>query len=213
MYIRDIREYKNNLRRRYRAIREKMVPEKKKIMDDQILQKLILLDKYQKNKTILTYVSKDIEVSTYEIMKNAWSRNKRVAIPKCDTQNRSMSFYYINSLSDLERGTFGVYEPVGMNCDMVKNLSEGVCIVPGFSFDSDGYRIGYGKGYYDRFLTRFKGFTVGICYSNCINFRLPRGRFDKPVDILITDKYIKRIYKPRRQTYKMKGKFSGNKLY
>ena len=213
MHMKNIKEIKNEARKKYRSIREKMVPEKKKIMDDEILRKLILLGKYQKSKTVLIYVSKKIEVSTYEIMRDAWNRRKRVAVPKCNTQNKSMDFYYINSMNDLEEGTFGVYEPIGIKCDIVKNLSEGICIVPGFSFDTSGYRLGYGQGYYDRFLARFKGFTVGICYSNCINFRLPRGKFDKPIDILVTDKYIKKIYKPRRQTYEMRGKFSGSKLY
>ena len=199
MHVKNVKESKNYLRKKYKKIRKNMSLKQKQLMDDRILRKLIILDKYIKSKTIFIYVSKDTEVSTYEIMKAAWKMKKRVAVPKCDTLNKSMDFYYINSIDELERGHFGLYEPIEAKSNIVDDLTEGLCVVPGVSFDGSGYRLGYGHGYYDRFLPRFKGYIVGICYSNCISFKLPRGVYDQPVDILLTDRGIKRIYKTKRQ--------------
>ena len=97
------------------------------------------------------------------------------------------------AFDELEKGTFGLLEPNESKCEEVRDFSEGLCIVPGFAFDFNAYRLGYGYGYYDRFLQHFGGTTVGICYSNCITPKLPHGRYDKPVDIIVTNSYIKEI--------------------
>ena len=95
------------------------------------------------------------------------------------------------SLDDLKPGTFGVREPDADKSRLYDCTGRPICIVPGLSFDRWGYRLGYGKGYYDRFLTRYVGWTVGLCYSECVQYKLPHGRFDKPVDRLITEKYMR----------------------
>ena len=211
--MRNLKEFKINLRKKYRAIRENMDPEEKKTMDSRILYKLNLLNEYRRSKIVLTYISKSIEVSTIEIIKDAWGQGKRVAAPRCNMEDKSMDFYYINSMEDLEKAAFGLYEPIVEKCEIYKSFAEGVCIIPGFCFDQNGYRLGYGHGYYDRFLQRFKGIKLGICYSNCIKFYLPRGRFDKPVDILVTDRYIKRITIPREGGYYTRKGFTKFKPY
>lgn len=194
MHIRNLKEYKIDLRKKYRSIRETMDKDKKGMMDRKIERRFLLLDKYERSNIIFTYVSKEIEVDTYRIMNEAWLDKKLVAVPKCNATNRSMDFYIIKSLDDLEKGMFGVYEPIESKCELVTDFSSGVCIVPGFCFDTYGYRLGYGQGYYDRFLPRFKGTTVGLCYSNCTNFKLPHGKYDRVVDVLVTDKYVKKFY-------------------
>lgn len=85
-------------------------------------------------------------------------------------------------------------EPVPERCRLVTDYSRGLCIVPGLCFDAEGYRLGYGKGYYDRFLSAFRGVTVGICYTACTQWRLPHGRYDRQIQLLITEKYIRRTY-------------------
>lgn len=80
-------------------------------------------------------------------------------------------------------------EPNTDKCEILSDFSDSVCLVPGLAFDREGYRIGFGKGYYDRFLLNFSGLTVGMCYNKCIEDNLPRGYYDCPVDILITEKY------------------------
>ncbi len=189
----NIKKYKLRLRKNYRQKRESMSPDLKKAKDDKILKNLRILNSYKKSNLILTYVSKSIEVDTYGIMKKCWEDGKEVAVPACKTENKSMDFYKIKSFEDLEKRTFGLLEPILERCEKVSEFSNTLCIVPGFCFDKKGYRLGYGHGYYDRFLNRFDGTSVGICYSNFIRLKLPCGKFDKTVNYLITDSYIKQF--------------------
>lgn len=191
----DIRKVKTDLRNGFKTKRTDM-PENVKIsMDSEIQSRFLTLRQYIYCKTVFTYVSKDIEVDTLSLIRAAWANGKRVAVPRCVTETREMDFFYITNMSDLEEGAFGVLEPIADKCEKVTDFSKGLCIVPGLSFDAEGYRLGYGKGYYDRFLSKFQGDTVGLCYSNCIKWKLPHGYYDKPVDLIVTDRYIRRTGK------------------
>ncbi|MFR1804904.1 MAG: 5-formyltetrahydrofolate cyclo-ligase, partial [Faecalispora jeddahensis] len=147
---------------------------------------------------VFTYISKELEVDTLAIVQAAWANQKRVAVPRCIPGTRDMEFYYIRSWQDLERASFGVMEPIVQRCERVEDESRGFCLVPGFSFDVQGFRLGYGGGYYDRFLSRFGGFTVGVCYSFCVQWNLPHGYYDRSVDLLVTEKYVRRTSKKAR---------------
>ena len=103
-----------------------------------------------------------------------------------------MDFFFIKSYDDLSPGKYDIPEPVPEKCEQVRDFSSGLCLVPGLSFDYQGYRLGFGKGYYDRFLSRFGGITAGICYAKCTVSELPRGVYDRAVDILITERFINR---------------------
>ena len=173
----------------------KNAPAKKGKMDARIRRHLFDLPEYHEESTVFVYISKSIEVDTFSIVKRALADGKLVASPRCVPGTIEMEFYYIRSLDDLEEGTFGVLEPKHKQCKLVTDLSHGFCIVPGLCFDAKGYRLGYGKGYYDRFLSEFKGVTVGICYTSCVQYGLPHGYFDRPVDILVTENYIRRTEK------------------
>lgn len=192
MYIKNIRQVKKNLRAQYRQFRERLGPEQKLRLDSSIQSRLLALSEYAKAGIVLTYVSKPIEVDTAALIKAALANRKRVAVPRCLTDTYGMEFYEIDSMDELERGSFGVLEPVPSEKRLVGDCG-GLCIVPGLSFDAQGYRLGYGKGYYDRFLANYKGVTVGLCYSGCVQWNLPHGYYDRPVDILVTEKYIRRI--------------------
>lgn len=187
----DIRAIKSELRAGFKSKRSDMPDDIKLNMDVEIQCRFLTLHQYSRCKTLFTYVSKDIEVDTYSLIKAALANGKKVAVPRC-AADRKMDFYYIKSLDDLESGSFGVMEPIADRCELVDDFSEGLCIVPGLSFDAEGYRLGYGKGYYDRFLSKFGGETVGLCYSNCIKWKLPHGHYDRPVDLIVTDRYIRR---------------------
>lgn len=193
MYVKNIREVKKNLRARYRQFRERLGAEQKLGLDSTIQSRLLALSEYARAETIFTYVSKPIEVDTIALIKAALANHKQVAVPRCVPDTYDMEFYYITSLDDLEKGTFGVMEPNPEKCRLVPKSGTGLCVVPGLSFDAQGYRLGYGKGYYDRFLAEFQGDTAGICYAGCVQWNLPHGYYDKPVGILITEKYIRRM--------------------
>lgn len=190
----DIRDYKNKLRTKYKSIRTSMTYEYKSKLDNDVFNRLILLKEYKKANIILTFVSTDIEVDTHKLIKYSLEQGKKVAVPKCISGTRNMSFYLIESFDDLEVATFSVLEPKTDKCMILKDFENSICIVPGLAFDLNGYRLGYGKGYYDRFLTRYNGTTIGICYCSCTLNKLIKGKFDRNVDILITDKFIHRTF-------------------
>ena len=200
MHSRNIKEWKNSLRMYSRAFREAMEPAEKEAADEAILRRLLSLREYRKAEWIYTYVSKPIEVDTLALIENALRHGKHVAVPRCVPGTREMEFYEIHSLFELQPGTFGVLEPVPENSRLVQEEAEGLCIVPGLSFDAEGYRLGYGKGYYDRFLSRFSGTTAGVCYKGCLRRLLPHGYYDRPVEILITERSIRNIPKQNLRT-------------
>ena len=192
MPIDDIREYKSELRKKIRRQREEMPPKQKALLDKMVLKNILKLRQYKSNDTILTYVSTKIEVDTFGLIRQALKDGKRVAVPRCIDNSREMDFYYITSIDQLEPRTFGVLEPIKEQCELLTDYSKGLCIIPGLVFDFDGYRLGYGKGYYDRFLSRFGGDTAGICYSSCGQWKLVHGFYDRRADLLVTEKYIRR---------------------
>lgn len=184
----DIRPFKKQLRRKYKDIRLNMPPDEKQRLDRKIAGKVLDSWGFRENDTILTYVSTPIEVDTHEIIKKAWKQGKTLAVPRCIEGTRDMDFYIIRSYDDLEKGTFGVMEPKPQLCEKLSDYNQGLCIVPALAFDKEGFRLGYGKGYYDRFLSAFKGNTVGICYAECLaETPLPHGRYDRKVSLLITE--------------------------
>ena len=188
----DIRQIKNNFRTQLKQFRAEMSPEYKADCDAAIAQEFFRSTSYTRSNVILTYVSTAIEVDTKEIILTALADGKRVACPRCIDGTRNMDFYYINSWDDLSKRSFGVLEPEADEAMLFKGADRPICIVPGLAFDHWGYRLGYGKGYYDRFLAGYKGWTVGLCYSGCIEYKLPHGRYDRPVDRLITEKFTRR---------------------
>lgn len=182
----DIRIDKKKLRNIFKNTRDKMIDKSK--IDNQIFNKLISTWAYREAKIILTYVSTNIEVDTIELINHSLKNNKKVAVPYCIENTRYMKFYFINSIDELEKRTFGVLEPIANKENELKDFSNSICIVPALAFDKNGYRLGYGKGYYDRFLSSYTSKTIGLCYESCICNQLPTGKFDKKVDTLITNK-------------------------
>ena len=192
MPIEDIRNLKMRLRTQFRAIREGMDPSVREEADRNIAETVRNLWQYRVSRQILVYVSTPIEVDTRQIITQALEDGKRVAVPRCVPDTRNMEFYYIDSLDELSPGSFGVLEPPENPARLASDFSHAMCLIPAFSYDYTGYRLGYGKGYYDRFLARFTGHMIGICYSSCVRRFLPHGRFDRPVQLLVTENYIRR---------------------
>ncbi len=194
LYSGDIREYKKSLRKKYKGERIAMTPAQKQQRDDKILERIISSAAYKSAQIILTYVSTPIEVDTIGLIRQAIADGKRVAAPRCIDGTRDMDFYFIKGLDDLESGSFNVMEPDPKKCVKAYAFETALCIVPGLSFDMHGYRLGYGKGYYDRFLSAHPRLTkMGICYCSCTCNELAHGRFDVCSDILITEKYTRRL--------------------
>lgn len=186
----DIRKYKQELRLKCRERRLGVDADVKKALDNSIAENVKKLKEYRPAKTLLIYMSTPIEVDTRRIIENAWADGKRVAIPRCIPDSRDMEFHYIDSFDNVSPGTFSVLEP-DPTLPIVTDFSGCLMIVPGMQFDMKGYRIGYGKGYYDRYMVRFTGISAGICYSEELRPFMYHGRYDQSVDIVVTDKRIK----------------------
>lgn len=160
-----------------------------KARSDIAVQKAFLeSDIYIKSKTILAYVSSEIEVDTSFIISDAL-KCKTVLCPRCEKIGNEMHFYGITDIECLETGRFGIFEPKA-DCERIDDFSGAVCLVPALSYDMDGFRLGFGKGFYDRFLADFIGVKVGLCYESCVCDKLIHDPYDQSVDILFTDKSI-----------------------
>lgn len=164
-----------------------MTQNRKALADHRIAVRLRSLLCYRRAKTVLVYVSMPIEVDTREIISKALSDGKRVAVPRCVPGTREMEFYLIESLDELSPGTFGVLEPVPNPGRLLRDFSHSICVVPALACDRNGYRLGYGGGYYDRFLRDYPGEKVLILYKCCLVAHLWHGRFDVPVDRIVTE--------------------------
>ncbi len=191
--ILDIRPIKAKLRVDVKKKRIIMPQRKKLALDTKIQNRLMNLWAFRHANAILTYVSTPIEVDTKRIIQEAFKMGKAVAVPKCESTERQMNFYLIESFKDLAPGTFGVLEPTFTKREPFLDFEDTLCIVPGLAFDKEGYRLGYGKGYYDRFLRNYTGTTVGICYKDNIKEQLPHGKYDVAVQMLVTEKEVVNI--------------------
>jgi 5-formyltetrahydrofolate cyclo-ligase len=192
MPIAYIRPIKEGLRQKYRQLRIDLDPAEKARRDETIARRVTSLWQYQRCRLFLVYVSTAIEVDTYRLIEQALADGKTVAVPRCVPGTRQMEFYRIQGIDELEKGMFGVLEPLPREENLIKDFSGSLCVVPAFSYDWYGFRLGYGKGYYDRFLSRYTGTMIGICYSDCVQRKLPHGRYDRPAELLVTERYLRR---------------------
>ena len=155
---------KQFLRDKYLMIRKEIKEIDKINYDNEIYKKIVNLKEYKESKLILTYVSLKNEVDTIKLIQYTLNIGKEVAVPKCNGNN--IVFYNIKSLNELQKGNFGILEP--KNKDIVKDFNNSICIIPGVAFDEKNNRLGYGKGYYDRFLQNYKGIKIGLTHKECI---------------------------------------------
>lgn len=179
---------KSQLRKEVR--RERRSIQNKAEIDKRIAEILFDTPYYQSAKTVLSYVSLPDEIETDSIIKTALSNGKRVAVPYCVDDKGHMEFYLINSLDDLGVGSFGVREPKIDICTKLECFDSSIILVPALCFDVKGNRLGYGKGYYDRFLQNYSFISIGLCYNNFIKNEIPTNEHDKSVNYIITENRI-----------------------
>lgn len=179
---------KTELRAHSQSLRRSLSPEKKEALDKRIESKLLNLWSLREASLVLIYVSAEREIETKSLISVLLSRNIPVAVPRCNDGEGNMSFYRIYSFDDLEPGAYGLMEPIIEKCEKITETLHTVCVIPALMCDTRGYRLGYGKGYYDTFLTDFRGKKIMLCYDFELVDRLPRTSLDKTADIVLTDK-------------------------
>ncbi len=175
---------KDALRRRLRQERSQLEAEVKRKWDDQLFQHLQGLSVYQQARSVMLYLATAPEVDTWPILDDCWQRGMAVSVPKVLGRQRGMQAQRIDSLQQLRPGVMGIMEPTS-GC-AVDPVTLDLVIVPGLAFDQCGYRLGYGAGYYDRFLADVKGAAVGLVYG-CFVQPLPLDPWDLPVDWMLTE--------------------------
>lgn len=181
-------QVKNELRKIIQSENKKI--ENRDILDILICKNLFSLEAYKSADTILCYFSLDNEISTDYIIQDAANEGKRIALPYCTDKSGNMDFYIISSLNDLISGSFGIKEPDIAKCSILEDFNNSVCIVPALCYDWRGYRLGHGKGYYDRFLAKYSFISIGLCYNSLIQNEVPTDIYDKSVDYIVTDTQI-----------------------
>lgn len=165
-----------------------MPPEERKKADRSIFNAAAKIISGMDGQILYCYVSSpELEVDTISLLKYALEKGWQVAVPRCIKGITDLEHCRLDDLSQLEKGTFGIMEP-SRDCIVVNPPHKGICIVPGLAFGSDGKRLGYGKGYYDRFLSGFSGKKIGLCYDSCFFPEgIPAEEHDAAMDIIITE--------------------------
>lgn len=150
------KEEKKLLRNKVLDIRNSLDSVTKKAMDNEIYNKLICCELYIKAKNIFIYLSFGSEVETKNIINKALKDGKEVYIPKIYKEDKSMKAIRLNSFDELKENSMGILEPIN-DSKYIDKKEIDLILVPGVVFDLNGNRIGYGGGYYDRYLEDIKG--------------------------------------------------------
>lgn len=135
-------------------------------------------------------ISKEPEVDTYQIIRKAWELGKEVVAPKCDPKGKTISFYKITEFSQLESVFYGLFEPITEKTIEMKPDDINLLIVPGLAYTRKGFRLGFGGGYYDRYLMNFNGKTVSLAFHFQVIPQVPVEKHDIPVSKIITNEEV-----------------------
>lgn len=154
-----------------------------------ITDKLKTLLEYNNSKVVLCYASINSEVQTLEIIQDCLLNNRTIALPKVKNDGQ-MDFHVIKSLNDLSPGYEGILEPKDNLLD-ISLIKDAMMLVPGTVFSKNCYRMGYGKGYYDRFIEKYKPrMKIGLAYEMQIIDDIDINEHDQKLDMVITEENI-----------------------
>lgn len=160
----------------------------KKTFDEEIFNKVIQSDEYKKAKTIFIYASFEGEVDTHRIIKHALGNGKYICVPKILSKKEGMKAVKIDSFKELKLSPYKILEPENFN-KAIDEKEIDLILMPGVAFDRKGGRVGYGGGFYDRFLDKIKkdAFKIALAYDFQILEEVPMSEHDKKIDGIITN--------------------------
>ena len=173
---------KKALRREIREKKRAMTEEEIVSRSEKLARLFVLSDAYRNAKTIYGYLPYNQEVRTVPMLEQALREGKRVAVPKI--YGDTMKFLYLDDLSKVEKNDMGIPEPVAD--EPVAEDKTALVLMPGLAFTEKGDRMGYGGGFYDRFLAEESDHpTLALCYDFQMVDTLPTEEFDIPVDTVL----------------------------
>ena len=155
-----------------------------------ISKRLFEMNEFKEAIVIAITISRLTEVETRGIVEECWAKGKQVAIPKTNPKEKTMEFRRITSFKQMETVYLDLEEPIVHLSDVVLPSELDLIIVPGVVFSESGYRIGYGGGYYDRFLERFTGSTLALAFELQVIKSIPQESHDVPVQKIITEERV-----------------------
>lgn len=176
---------KGELRAQFQALRNRIPAKLHKEYSQSIARKVLQLVEETGAKTVFAYLSFAGEVETHALIQELLSGGVKVAVPRCHKDTHTMDAVVIESMEDLQTGAYGILEPkageiLPPDCfDMI--------LVPALAFDQEGFRLGWGAGYYDRYIRGYQGLTVGLSFSVCQTEKLPRDSHDIPVKLVLNE--------------------------
>lgn len=179
---------KEEIRKEVRAKKRQMSLEEIRSKSEQIFSRLEELSLWKEENVIFSYVSYNQEVATRTRMEHWIRSGKKLAVPK--VMGEQISFFQISSLDDLVEGYQGIWEPVTGVCADGK---DGILLMPGLAFDNEFHRLGYGGGFYDRYLNghnNAKLTCIALAYEYQVYKEIPSEPHDQLVDIIITEQSV-----------------------
>ena len=154
----------------------------------EIVRKILAVPEVQNADALFVFYPLKDEVNLLPVAEHAWRIGKKVGFPLCEDKDGRMTFRLVSSLSELADGHFGTKEP---SFEAPEILPENAVIfLPALAVDKKGYRLGYGKGYYDRYLSKYakyRPYTVGVVFKDLIFDEIPHDEHDVPCDAIVCD--------------------------
>lgn len=176
---------KQEMRRKMLALRKALGEEEKKLQEEKLYQKLFRHSKWKQAETIGITISVNRELNTYPVIYKAWEDNKKVAAPVVNYETKQLDFYYFGSFKECRSAAFGLIEPVSASDMFCPAEQLDLIITPGLAFDKEGYRIGYGGGFFDKLLERTDSYALSMSFDFQLMDGLPTESFDQPVHELL----------------------------
>ncbi|SDM86384.1 5-formyltetrahydrofolate cyclo-ligase [Psychrobacillus sp. OK028] len=177
---------RNAMREKLTALDEMTYTNYSRQIEEQFLRYIASSDA----STIALTISSFPEVNTWGIIKQLWVIGKNVVVPKCKPSDKSMIFYQIQNFDQLERVYMHLLEPNPLLTKAFTPQEIDLIVVPGIVYNEKGYRIGFGGGYYDRFLMNYHGDTLSLAFQMQVVEDVETNVFDLPVDKIITQNEI-----------------------
>ena len=187
---------KNQLRQYYKQIRKQLSPAAVKNYSAQIADRLFELPLWQNSQTIMLYLSFQNEVSTAAIYQEGWRRGKRMLIPICAPQDGLMEMSCITSMNQLVYNRYGIGDLPAHLQQIIEPEQIALSLIPGIAFDLHGNRLGFGAGYYDRYLPRLRPGVkrLALAYECQLYSQvLPTDQHDLPMDYILTERQLYQI--------------------
>lgn len=181
-----------------KLLRRQMLERRNKLSQEEIFSKskqikniLFNLEEYCVSKVILSYISFSSEVNTFEIIKESILKGKKVVVPISIKEKRELLLSTLcNFEEELTLGSYNILEPKKEYIRIISSNEINLILVPGIAFSKQGDRIGYGKGYFDRLLSKITCFKIGLAFNFQIIEQITPSQFDIKVDKIITEERI-----------------------